>query len=197
MMTPSAQLEALLFAHGAPLEGQKIRQLCHWNEAELERAVADLKISLEKRGLILQIWRDRYELVTIPEAAPIIKQFREEEARGELSKTALETLAILLYKGAMTRPELEEIRGIHSHQILRSLSLRGLIAEQSATRVGQAVYEVTPLCLQWLGLANREDLPDFSTFLESIPAHQVPMKASEILDPVGEGSISSENNGAL
>ncbi len=166
MMSPSAQLEALLFAHGAPLEGQKVRTLCHWNEAELEQAVQDLKRSLADRGLVLQIWRDRYELVTIPDAAPIIRQFREEEARGELSKTALETLAILLYKGAMTRPELEEIRGIHSHQILRSLSLRGLISEQGISRVGQPVYEVTPLCLQWLGLANREDLPDFSTFMD-------------------------------
>lgn len=170
MMSPSAQLEALLFAHGAPLEGAKVRTLCHWNEVELAQAVEDLQLSLTDRGLILQIWRDRYELVTIPEAAPVIRQFREEEARGELSKTALETLAILLYKGAMTRPELEEIRGIHSHQILRSLTLRGLIAEQGTTRVGQPVYEVTPLCLQWLGLANREDLPDFSTFMERTPA---------------------------
>lgn len=180
MMSPSAQLEALLFAHGAPLEADKIRQLCHWNEAELARATEDLRRSLEDRGLVLQTWRDRYELVTIPEAAPVIRQFREEEARGELSKTALETLAILLYKGAMTRPELEEIRGIHSHQILRSLSLRGLIAEQGASRVGQPVFEVTPLCLQWLGLANREDLPDFERFL----AQLTPELPAESVDPV-------------
>lgn len=180
MMSPSAQLEALLFAHGAPLEADKIRSLCHWNEHELAQATDDLKLSLEDRGLVLQIWRDRYELVTIPEAAPIIRQFREEEARGELSKTALETLAILLYKGAMTRPELEEIRGIHSHQILRSLSLRGLIAEQGTSRVGQPIFDVTPLCLQWLGLASREDLPDFATFLAS----STPELPTEPLNPV-------------
>lgn len=163
-MTHAAQLEALLFAHGAPMEADAIRAACQWTEAELAAAADALRRGLEGRGLLLQAWRDRYELVTVPEAAPFVRRFREEEARGELSKTALETLAILLYRGALTRPELEEVRGIHSHQILRSLSLRGLVAERAETRVGQPVYEVTPLCLQWLGLAGREDLPEFSTF---------------------------------
>lgn len=190
MMSHSALLEALLFAHGAPLEGEAIRSLCHWNEAELAQAAEVLKQSLADRGLLLQVWRDRYELVTIPEAAPIIRQFREEESRGELSKTALETLAILLYKGALTRPELEEIRGIHSHQILRSLSLRGLIAEQGTTRVGQPVFDVTPLCLQWLGLANREDLPDFETFMEKVPTELPPQS-------LDEGILGGESAGTL
>ncbi len=164
MITPAAQLEALLFAHGAPLDEARIRALCGWNEPTFAAAVAALRAALEGRGLALQAWRDRYELVTVPDAAPLIRQFREEEARGELSKSALETLAILLYRGALTRPELEEIRGIHSHQMIRSLSLRGLIAEQPQTRLGQPVYEVTPLCLQWLGLTGRQDLPDFAKF---------------------------------
>lgn len=168
MITPAAQLEALLFAHGAPLDEARIRTLCGWNEPTFAAAVAALRTALEGRGLALQAWRDRYELVTVPEAAPLIRQFREEEARGELSKSALETLAILLYRGALTRPELEEVRGIHSHQMIRSLSLRGLIVEQSQTRLGQSVYEVTPLCLQWLGLTGRQDLPEFTKFSGSV-----------------------------
>lgn len=165
MISLSAQLEAVLFAHGAPLEGARIRALFGWSEEELARTIEDLRVDLRHRGLALQVWRDRYELITVPEMAVLIRQFREEEARGELSKNALETLAIFLYKGPLTRPELEEIRGIQSHQMVRGLSLRGLIAEQSETRVGQPLYDVTPLCLQWLGLQSREDLPDFSTFL--------------------------------
>ncbi len=165
MISSSAQLEALLFAHGAPLEGSRIRSLCGWSETQLAQAVEDLRIDLEHRGLALQVWRDRYELITVPDVAVLIRQFREEEARGELSKNALETLAILLYKGPLTRPELEEIRGIQSHQMLRGLSLRGLILEQSEMRVGQPLFDITPLCLQWLSLQSREDLPDFATFL--------------------------------
>lgn len=164
MISPAAQLEALLFAHGAPLEGARIQALCGWTEAECQDAAAALRASLAGRGLALQAWQGRYELVTVPEAAPLIRQFREDEARGELSRTALETLAVFLYKGPLTRPELEEIRGIHSHQIIRSLAVRGLLAEQTETRVGQPVYEVTPLCLQWLGLQDRADLPEFSKF---------------------------------
>ena len=164
-MISAALLEALLFAHGAPLEKGAICRLTGWNEAELEAAIHELRQSLQGRGLQLQAWRGTIELVSHPEAAPLIRQFRDEEARGELSKTALETLAVFLYKGALTRPELEEIRGMYSHQILRSLTRRGLVMETGETRVGQPVYDVTPLCLQWLGLTSREDLPDISTFM--------------------------------
>lgn len=164
-MTSHALLEALLFAHGAPMERAALQRVTGWTEVELDTAVEALRDALQERGLVLQMWQGRYELVSHPEAAPIIRQFREDEARGELSKTALETIAIFLYKGALTRPELEEIRGMYSHQILRSLSRKGLITELSEQRVGQPVYDVTPLCLQWLGLTSREDLPDYSTFL--------------------------------
>ena len=167
-MIPSALLEALLFAHGAPMEQGALCRLTGWNEAELDAAVQELKQSLQGRGLQVQAWRGTIELVSHPEAAPLIRQFRDEEARGELSKTALETLAVFLYKGALTRPELEEIRGMYSHQILRSLTRRGLVTETGETRVGQPVYDVTPLCLQWLGLTSREDLPDISTFMKEV-----------------------------
>ncbi len=181
MISPAAQLEALLFAHGAPLDETRIRTLCGWDEPTFAAAVSALRMGLEGRGLALQVWRDQYELVTVPEVAPLIRQFREEEARGELSKSALETLAILLYRGALTRPELEEVRGIHSHQMIRSLSLRGLITEQPQTRLGQPVYEVTPLCLQWLGLTGRQDLPDFGKFSSGAP---VPVEMDSGADPV-------------
>lgn len=163
-MTNSSLLEALLFAHGAPLEAAKIRALTGWSEELFDEAVMELKQVLLSRGVQLQSWQGRYELVSHPEAAPLIRQFREDEARGELSKTALETIAVFFYKGPLTRPELEDIRGMYSHQILRSLSRRGLIAETGESRVGQPIYDVTPLCLQWLGLKDRHDLPDISTF---------------------------------
>lgn len=163
-MTHASLLEALLFAHGAPLEGAKIRALAGWSEDELQDAVDTLKQALIGRGIQLQSWQGRFEMVSHPEAASLIRQFREDEARGELSKTALETIAVFLYKGPLTRPELEELRGMYSHQILRSLSGRGLIMETGDMRVGQPVYDVTPLCLQWLGLTDRYDLPDFSSF---------------------------------
>ena len=186
-MTSSSMLEALLFAHGAPMEAASILRLTGWTDQELQDAAQELRQALLGRGISLQSRQGRYELVSHPEAAPLIRQFREDEARGELSKTALETIAIFLYKGALTRPELEDIRGMYSHQILRSLSRKGLIVELPEQRVGQPLYDVTPLCLQWLGLTSREDLPDYSTFLAQNTAADladVPENASQ---QAGEG----------
>ncbi len=158
-MTSSALLEAVLFAHGAPMERDVVGELLSMDDAMLEETIQTLRTDLAGRGIQLQTHRDHLELVSCVEAAPLIQRFRADEARTELSKPALETLAVFLYRGALTRPELEEIRGIYSHQILRSLLQKGLIAETGEERVAQTVYDVTPLCLQWLGLADRRDLP--------------------------------------
>lgn len=182
-MTHASMLEALLFAHGAPMEGIALRRLTGWDEGALRVAAEELREQLSGRGMVLQQWQDRYELVSHPEAAPLIRQFREDEARTELSKTALETIAVFLYKGALTRPELEEIRGMYSHQILRSLLRRGLITELAEQRVGQPVYDITPVCMQWLGLTRREDLPEYSTFLAS----------HDVATPLPEGENASHN----
>jgi segregation and condensation protein B len=61
----------------------------------------------------------------------------------------------------MTRPELEQIRGIQSSLILRNLMLRGLVEEKEDTRLGQPMYSITFDFLKHLGLSNVEALPDY------------------------------------
>ena len=78
---------------------------------------------------------------------------------GELSRPSLEALTILAYRGPLTRPELEQIRGVHSSLILRNLLLRGLIEEKEDARLGQPLYSVTLDFLRHIGLASVEELP--------------------------------------
>ena len=158
-MNLSSSLEALLFAHGEPLTDKRLADILAVSPADIEHGLEELRHTLAARGLRLHSWQGAHELVTAPEQAGVVSQLREQEARAELSKPALETLAVFLYTGSKTRPELEDIRGMYSHQILRSLLLKGLIAETGEERVGQTVYDVTPLCLQWLGIEDRSHLP--------------------------------------
>ena len=113
------------------------------------------------------------ELVTRSEAADLVKQVVNAEAQGELTRAALETLTILAYRGPLTRPELEQIRGIHSAVILRNLLLRGLIEQKEDSRLGQPVYSVTFEFLNHLGLSGVEQLPEYAALHGNATVSQV------------------------
>jgi len=112
-------------------------------------------------GVMLQKNGSEYELVTRPEVAEVVSQVVKAEAQGELSRPSLEALTILAYRGPLTRPELEQVRGVQSSMILRNLMIRGLVEEHEDVRLGQPTYAVTFAFLNHLGVASIESLPDY------------------------------------
>ncbi len=111
---------------------------------------------------MLQQHGNEAEPVTRPDAAEAVKNVITMEAVGELSRPSLEALTILAYRGPLTRPELEQVRGVQSSLILRNLMLRGLVEEKEDARLGQPTYAVTFDFLNALGLAGVTDLPDYA-----------------------------------
>ena len=97
---------------------------------EVKKALQKLKEGLAGRGLSLIQSEDAYALVTAPETHELIERLRKEELSRDLGKAALETLSIVLYKGKVSRRDIEYIRGVNSTAILRSLLIRGLIVER-------------------------------------------------------------------
>lgn len=78
-----------------------------------------------------------------------------------MSPAALETLAIVAYRGPVTRGEVEAIRGVDSSGVLQTLVARGLIEVGGRrTTVGTPVeYRITAAFLRHFGLASLDDLP--------------------------------------
>jgi len=157
-------IEAILFAAGKPLTVRKLAELVDAKTEQVEDALEALKERLQEgSGLMLQEYGKEYELVTRPEAAEAVKKVVKEEEQGELTRASLEALTILAYRGPMTRPELEQIRGIQSALILRNLMIRGLVEQKDDERLGQPTYAVTFDFLKHLGLASVNDLPDYES----------------------------------
>jgi segregation and condensation protein B len=164
----SAKLEAVLFAGARPFSVRRLAELCDAPSKDVETALEELERRLEDSSIMLQKSGAEVQLVTRPEYADIVKQVVRDEVSGELSRPSLETLTILAYRGPLTRPELEQIRGVHSSVILRNLLLRGLIEEKEDARVGQATYAVTFDLIRHLGLKSVEELPDY----EALRGHE-------------------------
>lgn len=160
-MNLSLQLEAILFTAARPFTVKRLAEILDAPPKDVEAALAEYETRLESSSLMIQRVGADILLVTRPEYAETVQKIAKDEIHGELTRAALEALTILAYRGPLTRPELEQIRGVHSSMILRNLLLRGLVEEKEDTRLGQPTYTVTSEYVRHLGLKSLEDLPRY------------------------------------
>ncbi len=173
-MTLSAQLEAILFVSGEPVALLHLARLCDQSPPAIEAALFSLEARLSTESGLALIRHDGVvELVTHPHAAELVRRILAQEAPAELSKASLEVLSILAYRGPLTRPELEQIRGVQSTIILRTLLMRGLVEMHADTRLGQPMFQVTIDFMKHLGLRTQEDLPDFDRLRAHTTVEQI------------------------
>jgi segregation and condensation protein B len=128
-----------------------------------------LRERLQARGVQVLEKDGEVMLGTHPEASAIIEQLTKEELNRDLGKAGLETLTIVLYKGPITRAELDYIRGVNSSFILRHLTVRGLVDKvvnpaDSRSFLYQPSFEV----LQHLGITKKEELPDYEAAMTKL-----------------------------
>ncbi len=158
-----AKIEALLFVSPRALSVKKLKELTFATGEEISTALDALATTYAARssGLRLQRNGEEAQMVNAPAASQVVSDFLKAEAVSELTRPQLETLTILAYRGPLTKAELEHIRGVNVSLIIRNLLLRGLIEELAATPYGPR-YQVTFALLGHLGIARREELPEFA-----------------------------------
>jgi segregation and condensation protein B len=80
----------------------------------------------------------------------------------EIGKAGLETLAIILYNGPISRREVDYIRGVNSTFILRNLCVRGLVEREPDLKDQRILrYKSSLSLLAHLGIKSVEELPEF------------------------------------
>jgi len=153
-------LEALLFVAERPLSRREIASLAGTDAATVDARLGDLEVSLRGRGLRLIVSGDRVELVTAPEAGPLVARYVGADA-VRLSPAALETLAIVAYRQPVTKSAVERIRGVDSDYTMRGLVHRRLVVELGrADAPGRPILYGTGFeFLERFGVASLDDLP--------------------------------------
>lgn len=154
-------VESLLFVADEPVTAARLAAALGVELTQVETAIAELSVNLQRRGIRLQQKGDRVQLATMPEAAAAIERFLGLEVSPRLSPAALETLAMIAYRQPMTRTQLEAVRGVNCDGVLRTLLSRGLIEEQGRLEaVGRPIlYGTTFEFLQYFGLTQLQQLP--------------------------------------
>ena len=155
-----AELEALLFVAERPLTRREIGVLAGVDRETVDARLGDLEVSLRGRGIRLVTDGDRVELVTGPDAGPLIARYVGADGI-RLSPAALETLAIVAYRQPVTRAVVERIRGVDSDYTIRSLLHRRLVVElgRSEAPGRPYLYGTGFDFLERFGLTSLEELP--------------------------------------
>jgi len=157
----SKQIEATLFYLAEPV---KISTLCKNLDAEKDdvvSALGELSKIYDGRGLALIQYDGAVSFITSPEMSETVQKIAKEEYEGDLGRASLETLAIVAYKGPVSRKEIDYIRGVNSQYSLRTLLLRGLIERKNKDGDRTSLYIVTTDALLHLGLKNMNELPEY------------------------------------
>jgi len=179
------QIEAVLFWKGEPVKISKLANILNTDEISIKLGLDKLEASLNgQRGLVLQRKDDEVSLATAKEVSPIIEKITKDEMVKDLGKAGLETLAIIIYKGPVTRAEIDYIRGVQSNFILRNLSIRGLIEKITNPQDQRSfLYQPSFDLLSYLGLSKIEEMPemeavrkDLAEFAEKKMAESKPLE---------------------
>lgn len=157
-------IEALLFASDAPLSAADLaRGEEELDEAGVAAAIETLRGEYEEQGRAFQIYEiaGGYQLLTRPEYSPHLERFETVPRSTRLSAAALEVMAIVAYRQPIGRSEVEEIRGVGSAHVLRTLQELDLIdIVGRGEGLGRPLlYGTTQRFLDHFGFASLDDLP--------------------------------------
>ncbi len=162
-LPPAQVIEALLFAADAPVKLDRLAELAEATPESARAVIDELNAKYQETGRTFRVQRvaQGYQLYTMPDYAEFVRRLYQHQYTHRLSRAALEVLAIIAYKQPVTRPEVEQLRGVDCSGPLVTLLERRLIATYGrASRPGNPfLYRTTPEFLRYFGLAGLEDLP--------------------------------------
>ena len=173
-----AIIENILLAADQPVSETQFKNL-FGDEAEkvsFKSVLEELIDEYNSRNLqILQV-AEGYQLCTRHDYSNWVRKFLKFDKTRKLSQPSLDTLSIIAYKQPLTKAEVEEIRGVDSSGVVRTLLEKKVISPGGRKKVpGRPImYRTTRKFLEYFGLKDLSDLPTLEDFKESELEDQIP-----------------------
>ena len=165
-----AALEALILVSDKPVAAVRLARLTRQDLGAVKRALAELTEQYRGRGIVLDEIAGGFQFRTSPRYAPFVRTLVQQKPT-KLSRAQLEVLAIIAYRQPITRPEIEDVRGVDSGSAIKVLLERNVLKiigkKDEAGR--PMLYGTTNEFLELFGLKNLRDLPTLKEFAELTP----------------------------
>lgn len=163
-------LEALILVSDKPVPAMRLARLTRQDLGLVRRALGELAEDYRGRGIALDEIAGGYQFRTSPRYAPFVRSLTQQKP-VKLTRAQLEVLAIIAYRQPVTRPEIDEVRGVDSGSAIKVLLERDVIKiigkRDDAGR--PMLYGTTNDFLELFGLKSLRDLPTLKEFAELTP----------------------------
>jgi len=168
-------VETLLFLAERPLGVEEMRQATGVEPARVAKALDQLSGQYREgiSGIVLHEVAGGWQLRTSPDNADFARRFLRVKPQ-RLTRAALETLAIVAYRQPVTRPEIEDIRGVDCGAVVKALLERRLVKilgkkEEPGRPI---LYGTTREFLEFFALKDLASLPTLREFHELSEEHR-------------------------
>ena len=194
-------IEAIIFAADEPVSSERMAEIVmevtgrsDVTAEEIDEAVSQLREEYEDadRALEIQEWAGGYRMTTRSTLSPFVKTLFVGEQEKSLSRSLMETLAVIAYRQPVTRPEVDFIRGVNSDYAIRKLLEMGLAdVEGRADSLGRPLlYGTTSRFLEQFGLSSLDDLPTLREVEELLDDPAFDEERAKLLQLDAEEEIS-------
>jgi segregation and condensation protein B len=206
--------ESLIFASDEPMSAKQIARVFSDVSGQDEPSADDIHSAVETinqiyaltdRSFRIEQWAGGFRMATTSDMMPYLKSFFKKNRLKKLSRSLMETAAILVYRQPATKADIEFVRGVDSDYALRKLLEFGLVdVVGRSPKIGRPLlYGTTDKFLELFGLNSVTDLPNLRELEEILDdpsfqkerAKMLMTSGIQMLDfPTGESSGPVQEN---
>lgn len=183
-MNLKSAIESILFIQGEPLAVSRIAKAAGAEKREVEEVLAELQGEYRERGIRIVQNGDEWQFATSSDNQEIVRRFTASDLEDDLTRASMEVLAIIAYKGPISRANIEYLRGVDSSYVIRNLLIRGLVSREENPKDRRSyIYRVAADFLNHIGAESLEALPRYGEFRKKemeLPAPQPPTPVSPL-----------------
>lgn len=160
-------IESLVFVSSQTITAQQIGRIVKVKLAEVRELLGELMQEYSGRGIELVEVASGFQFRSAAASAPFVRDL--VAARPvRLTRAQLETLALVAYRQPITRPEIDDVRGVDSGSALKVLLERGLlkILGRKDEPGRPLLYGTAPYFLEFFGMRSMQELPTLREFTD-------------------------------
>ena len=173
-------VENVLLAADQPINASELSKifLDGTDKNQLQSILDELKEEYNSRNLQIMEVADGYQLCTRHEYNDWIRKYLKLDRSSRLSQPSLDTLSIIAYKQPLTRQEVDDIRGVDSSGVLKTLLEKKVIGPAGRKKVpGRPImYRTTQKFLEYFGLKDLSDFPTLEDLREEMEGEDPPLQ---------------------
>ena len=189
-----------------PITAGELAKVARADVRDVKRLLEEIREEYRTRGVQLDEIAGGWQFRSAAANAPFVRELLQARP-VRLTRAQIETLAIIAYRQPITRPEIDDIRGVDSGSALKVLLDRELIRMLGRKEdVGRPVlYGTTAGFLEFFGLKSLRELPTLREFTELTPESEATLvrelgedePAVEPVEPSEVAAAVSEGGGAV